>query len=113
MGKVNITDYQRVHYYTRGNLCWGWNYECYEANPDEGTATMLGWGYGLREGDGLVITFVKHGDILFEITFIKYFGNPPDMYSLGMKCIGIIDEESEVKDERTEERSCGNISRSG
>ena len=67
----------KTHDYTI--RCWGHDYTF---DPVDGgdRGDMMGWGNGIEQGDFLLL---QNGDgsTRYKVISIKYFGDPPDMWS--------------------------------
>ena len=71
-----------THDYRKEHRRWGHDYTF---DPVEGTAgrsaTMCGWGRGLKKGDYILMSHSEGGESRYQIDEVNYFSNPPDMWS--------------------------------
>jgi hypothetical protein len=70
-----------VHDYTKPSRGHGHDYTF---EPDKGglEATMIGWGYGIREGHRILMSAPDDSNTTcYRVTSIKYFRDPKDMWS--------------------------------
>lgn len=89
-----------------------WGHDCTFETDDNGlTAHSVGWGVGLSEGDYILLEHKgsPNGSSRYRIEKIKYFRDPPDMWSAdlvfaprlveddfrGIHFTGVIEDEGE------------------
>lgn len=77
-----MTDSVKVHDYRSHRRSWGHDYTFSPRNGGH-EASMKGWGYGLRAGDLILLSNPKSSNdmAVYEISFVRYFGDPGDMWS--------------------------------
>lgn len=67
----------RTHDYTKRD--WGHDFTF---DPGRGglEAKMMGWGFGIQEGDYLVLPHSKGDTTRYRVARIEYYRDPPDMW---------------------------------
>ena len=70
---------KKIHDYS-GPSQWGHNYEIVNLSNDGMEVSLVGWGYGIKNGDYLLL---NNGDYStrYVVDYIKYYINPDDMWS--------------------------------
>lgn len=68
---MTIHDYRRRY--------WGHDYAILEVNNGGLDIKLIGWGFGISEGDSLLIAH-EHGEAHYEIESIEYKDDPPDTW---------------------------------
>lgn len=69
----------RLHDYTKEVRCWGHDYT-YDPAPGGLTASMSGWGTGIRRRDLICITGPNGRPCPLRVVSIRYLLDPPDMW---------------------------------
>ena len=66
-----------THDYTKR----GWGHD-YTFDPRRGglEGRMMGWGFGIQEGDFLILSRKDGGSTRYRVTHIQYYRDPPDMW---------------------------------
>lgn len=70
----------QTHDYGPGRRFWGHDYT-YTPGVDADKGSAMGWGYGLRNGDFLLLDDQHGGRARYLIDKVRYVGNPQDMWS--------------------------------
>ena len=61
---------------------WGHNYHITSIRDGGNSVSLTGWGRGLKKGDYLILRNGKDDTTRYEISSVKYFSDPDDMWSV-------------------------------
>lgn len=69
----------RVHDFTAAKRHFGHDYAL-TPDADPHTARISGWGSSPREGDMLLLSHPDGGEVYYQLTEVRYPGNPADQW---------------------------------
>ena len=69
-----------VHDYTRERCGWGHD-RTFDSKDGGRTAHMMGWGYGLKKGDFILLSMQSGKTAKYLIKKVEYYSDPRDMWS--------------------------------
>lgn len=69
----------RVHDFTATKRTFGHDYTL-TPDADPNTARVSGWGSSPQQGDILLLSHPDGGEVFYQLTELRYPGNPPDQW---------------------------------
>lgn len=72
---------QDTHDYSGGKRRFGHDYTVIKISDDGKDAALMGWGFGVKEGDYLIIDGAPNNTTRYQVKSIKYRSDPRDMWS--------------------------------
>jgi hypothetical protein len=91
MNTKTLKNGETIHDFRPHKLCWGWNGSYWKVADDKKSATMMGNGSGLKEGDYIALNHGKK-DMGYLIIEVNYDTNPKDLFTVKLKGACTFDE---------------------
>ena len=72
-----------THDYRRPKRGWGHDYTVSRVHDNGMILDMLGWGYGIRQGDFLLLeSKSESGETRYRVKEVQYLRDPSDMWNI-------------------------------